>query len=222
SPASNSEIELDSVAPMPLTSEEEELLFKEDEQKSDQKVTEIEMEKASIDGKKVEEFSSILDDIFKDEVVKEESEPQSRSETIPITEDDLVSEIQKHPQSYFEEAKPSEEKVKLAKPEIDVESNKFIQSEYQQKITDEEQIKSAPEQEKEQESSDKPIKNKKSVGDKIVTPTLGEIYAAQGQYAKAIHVFELLSTKHPDNEVFTQKIEMLKQKLEESRNAPKD
>ncbi|NIR48389.1 tetratricopeptide repeat protein, partial [candidate division KSB1 bacterium] len=53
-------------------------------------------------------------------------------------------------------------------------------------------------------------------------PTLGEIYAAQGQYAKAIDVFELLLKKHPDNESYAKKIEMLKKKLEESKDAPKN
>jgi tetratricopeptide (TPR) repeat protein len=36
--------------------------------------------------------------------------------------------------------------------------------------------------------------------EKFVTPTLGEIYAAQGQYEKAIDVFEMLSKRHPENE----------------------
>jgi len=52
---------------------------------------------------------------------------------------------------------------------------------------------------------------------KIVTPTLGEIYAAQGQYAKAIGVFEILRKKEPNNKAYTEKIEYLKRKLEESR-----
>jgi len=52
--------------------------------------------------------------------------------------------------------------------------------------------------------------------DKIVTPTLGEIYAAQGQYAKAIGVFELLSKKDPGNRHFREKIDYLKKRLQES------
>lgn len=51
--------------------------------------------------------------------------------------------------------------------------------------------------------------------DKIVTPTLGEIFAAQGQYAKAIAVFEKLHQKDPDNKAYLRKIEELKRKLEE-------
>ena len=53
---------------------------------------------------------------------------------------------------------------------------------------------------------------------KIVTPTLGEIYAAQGQYAKAIGVFEILRQKEPDNPEWEKKIQMLKQKLAEAQD----
>lgn len=57
------------------------------------------------------------------------------------------------------------------------------------------------------------LKRKK---EKIVTPTLGEIYAAQGQYAKAIGVFEILRKKEPTNSIYIDKIKYLKQKLEEA------
>lgn len=51
---------------------------------------------------------------------------------------------------------------------------------------------------------------------KIVSPTLGEIYAAQGQYAKAIRVYETLLEKSPEEkEKFENKIEELKKKLNE-------
>ncbi|MBL7092971.1 hypothetical protein ISS22_03255 [candidate division KSB1 bacterium] len=52
--------------------------------------------------------------------------------------------------------------------------------------------------------------------EKIVTPTLGEIYTAQHQYSKAINVYEMLLKKEPDNEIYKQKIEYLNKKLEES------
>ncbi|MBC7188226.1 MAG: tetratricopeptide repeat protein [Calditrichaeota bacterium] len=56
----------------------------------------------------------------------------------------------------------------------------------------------------------------KTEEERIVTPTLGEIYAAQGQYAKAISVFTILARKHPDNPRFRQRIEELQRKLEEA------
>jgi tetratricopeptide (TPR) repeat protein len=55
--------------------------------------------------------------------------------------------------------------------------------------------------------------------DKIVTPTLGEIYAAQGQFAKAISVFELLLRKDPNNRVYRDKIDYLRKRLQETENA---
>jgi len=54
--------------------------------------------------------------------------------------------------------------------------------------------------------------------EKIVTSTLGEIYAAQHQYAKAIGVYEILRKKDPTNELYRQKIEYLQKKLEESQS----
>lgn len=55
--------------------------------------------------------------------------------------------------------------------------------------------------------------------EKIVTPTLGEIYAAQGQYAKAISVFEVLLKKDPENQTYQEKIGILHKRMEESQNA---
>jgi len=55
--------------------------------------------------------------------------------------------------------------------------------------------------------------------EKIVTPTLGEIYAAQGQFAKAIGVFELLLRKEPSNRAYREKIEYLRKRLQETEHA---
>jgi hypothetical protein len=55
--------------------------------------------------------------------------------------------------------------------------------------------------------------------EKIVTPTLGEIYAAQGQFAKAIGVFELLLRKDPSNLAYRDKIDYLKRRLQETEHA---
>lgn len=54
-------------------------------------------------------------------------------------------------------------------------------------------------------------------GKKFVTPTLGEIYAAQGQYAKAISVYETLLKNQPDNEWYQSKVDYLKKKLQEQQ-----
>ncbi len=51
---------------------------------------------------------------------------------------------------------------------------------------------------------------------KLVSPTLGEIYTAQGQYSKAIKVYETLLEKSPDNTTYKKKIEALKKRLNEA------
>jgi len=52
---------------------------------------------------------------------------------------------------------------------------------------------------------------------KFYTPTLGEIYAAQGQYSKAISVFETLIKSNPENEMYQQKLDYLRRKLDEQQ-----
>jgi len=49
----------------------------------------------------------------------------------------------------------------------------------------------------------------------MLSPTLGEIYAAQGQYSKAIAVYEQLLQKYPGEEKYIRKIKELKKKLDE-------
>ncbi|MCH6560655.1 hypothetical protein IH799_09920, partial [candidate division KSB1 bacterium] len=61
--------------PMPISPEEEDMLFqREDEVQADteHKISAIEGQVTQIDDEKAEEFSYILDDIFKDEVVEED------------------------------------------------------------------------------------------------------------------------------------------------------
>ena len=63
-------------------------------------------------------------------------------------------------------------------------------------------------------AAEAPGADKKSA--KIVTPTLGEIYAAQGQYDKAIEVYETLLAKHPGDKKFLVKIEEMKKRMKNS------
>lgn len=61
-------------------------------------------------------------------------------------------------------------------------------------------------------------KESESSKGKFFTPTLGEIYAAQGQYAKAISVFETLIKNDPENDWYVSKLEYLKKKLAEQKH----
>ncbi|MCK5149030.1 hypothetical protein KAR48_19905 [bacterium] len=49
----------------------------------------------------------------------------------------------------------------------------------------------------------------------IVSPTLGEIYTAQGQWAKAITIYERLLEKDPEKDAYKQKIQELTKKIDE-------
>ena len=72
------------------------------------------------------------------------------------------------------------------------------------------------------EKSDKQSEEKQTAGDskpassKMVSPTLGEIYAAQGQYEKAIKVFETLLERNPGENKYEEKIKELNEKLKNS------
>ncbi|HOY44976.1 MAG TPA: tetratricopeptide repeat protein [bacterium] len=70
-----------------------------------------------------------------------------------------------------------------------------------------------PAPEEEVPAQEEPVSDKPK--EKFVTPTLGEIYAAQGQYAKAINVFEMLLKKNPENEWYRTKLEYLRKRLED-------
>ncbi|MFQ5640445.1 MAG: tetratricopeptide repeat protein [bacterium] len=215
-----SDIDVQSMSPVSQSKQEEDSLFQTDEP-DEQIPSKFPRPGRDVDENKEEVFSSILDDIFKDEVVQEDPSSQILEETSP-PDDDLVSEIQKDPESYFPKLDSDEPAHEEAEP---LETPAFDDFKPTFEVTP-----STPTQpnrfqfSSEQTYKETPVhtpKIKKSKSDKIVTPTLGEIYAAQGQYAKAIDVFELLLRKNPENESFAQKIEVLKQKLAELKNAPK-
>lgn len=50
----------------------------------------------------------------------------------------------------------------------------------------------------------------------FVTPTLGEIYIAQGQYEKAMQIYQALLEKNPNEKRYKDKIEEIQRKLRES------
>jgi len=139
-----------------------------------------------------EKFSYILDDIFKEEVLDKTEvavAPSPAAETAAIEPEETLAELLK---TETNEVKPRERTPatpREAPPSI---------------------TPTQPEQLFPREPEDR--------RERIVTPTLGEIYAAQGQYAKALGVFEILRKKDPTNPRYQEKIEFLKKKLEESRH----
>lgn len=197
-PGQEETVTLEKVAPVTENPEEEDFLFNEGESTKTEELTNF--EEFQLDDQETEKFSTILDDIFKDEIEDEEKSEQrsSLTETQTVQKESLTQS----------EQKGTDETPENILTTLESEQEPPIKT---QKV----------EETKKQEQKDEDT-NQKTSGDKIITPTLGEIYAAQGQYSKAIHVFETLLKKHPDNQEYLQKIELLKKKLEESKDAPKD
>lgn len=213
------DIDIESMTPISDSADEEELLFKDDD--TEETVAQFDDPEQEVVDSKEEEFSSILDDIFKDEVVQHEATPPLKSSDTPSADEDLVTEIQRDPDSYLPKVDTFDAGVKQPGTEIDEKFDDFGEHE----VPSEHSSLNRMDFSNQEPVQDIPFEfpKRKSAGEeKIVTPTLGEIYAAQGQYAKAINVFELLLKKHPENETFAKKITILKRKLEESKNAPKD
>ncbi len=152
-------------------------------------------------------FSYILDDIFREEET-----------TPPTLEDEELGGPQAiDMQDFFwpEPSAPTEAKVEappVAPPPPEPEQP------LDQLFEEEQEPAPAAEAQGEEPPPLQPAQPQESFTEeeRIVTPTLGEIYAAQGQYAKAISVFTILARKHPDNPRFRERIEQLQRKLDES------
>ena len=220
--------------PMPISPEEEDMLFqREDEVQEDteQKISAIEDQVTQLDDEKAEEFSYILDDIFKDEVVEEDKEESPMSLDDESSKEEAIVEFEDDPESYLAQLRIEEEETPKPEIEPDLDLDEFKGSRFtpdsQSGIGDSvRQFDSSDFQEpsfKKPEPAEKapaprPNRSRKARGDKIVTPTLGEIYATQGQYTKAIDVFETLLKKHPENDFYLKKINHLKKKLAEAKD----
>ncbi len=220
---------IEEVGPMPVTPEEEELMFKEPEPLAafpEEQVEEAqpEPEAEEVDEQKVDEFSYILDDIFRDG--GDDANGQSFQPSAPPTtglNDDIdifLGESQavepEAPETSFKpQNQPEDVQETQARSEPE-ETPPEPQPMPRPTVIDELTPFTPPAA---KEGRSKKGRGKKQ-GDKIVTPTLGEIYAAQGQYGKAIDVFETLIKKYPDNEFYKQKIDLLRKKMAEVADAP--
>jgi len=153
-------------------------------------------------------FSYILDDIFREE----EGAPPAIEEEEPRSEQpaDLREIFWPEP-----EVSPEERPVP-APPAPEVEPEPFAEDLFQAEEAEEEAAAPALERPEPPPAAPSVESAPPEQEERIVTPTLGEIYAAQGQYAKAISVFTILARKHPDNPRFRERIEQLQRKLEES------
>lgn len=160
-----------------------------------------------------------LDDIFReatpedddfppmiDDTAEEPEEPERTSTVTPRSTGDESG--------LFERIRDfAEDEPESASPE-DL-SNKIEKINIEQKISQKEDEEQKVPYEPEPEPTQTTTHRRK---EKIVTPTLGEIYSAQGQYAKAIGVFEILRKKEPNNPAYVEKIKFLKRKMAELNN----
>lgn len=209
---SESEKDAKSVEPLPVSPEEEDLLFESEQQQEEprpegkQEKPDVEERPSDIDESKAEEFSYILDDIFKDEVVEKKEQKSAPKK-------EKSSPGESTPESYLANWGVNQKEMRQEKAEKQKSEKQDINGSARQQS-------SAAIDESPQKAPQEQTKVARS-GERIVTPTLGEIYAAQGQYNKAIEVFETLLKKHPENEFYLEKIDDLKQKLEDARNETK-
>ncbi len=226
---------VDLMESMPISPEEEDMLFQKEEEiqeDTEHKKPENEGQVAQIDDEKAEKFSYILDDIFKDEVVEEDKENSPMDIDDESSEEEAIVEFEDDPESYLAQLRIEDEETPKPENEPDLELDEFKNSGFspdsRSDIEDSfQQFDSADFQEQnfqepepaEKAPAPRPNKRRKARSDKIVTPTLGEIYTAQGQYTKAIDVFETLLKKHPENDFYLKKIDHLKQKLAEAKDA---
>ncbi len=252
------DLDLAAISPMSITEEEEDLVFGDEvspeiesepeidatetpitpEHDSSKKITEV--DEGELGEKEAEEFSYILEDIFKEDGVDEKpaTERQVSKEQAKSALDSEADSFMQGFQELDKDPQNTQETEKQQEPEKDdfPDFSKPTQDDYDfsQSPKPEPKAPPAPEftpppsnpapqelsKDDDIESDDEPLKpspsTAKSKSDKIVTPTLGEIYAAQGQYTKAIDVFTGLLKKHPDNESYNNKIQDLKKKLEDA------
>lgn len=198
---------------------EEEFAFDLPEEKEDE-LTAEEISSLDTEAEKEEEFSFGLEE--------KEEEKEAGEETVPPA----VEAEDKEEESAFNF--PEEEEEKVIAEEIspliaETEKEEDFSFDIKEKEEEKEALESSPETVEEKKiaesepetplaPSEKPDSEAKKMTkeQKLVSPTLGEIYAAQGQYAKAIRVYETLLEKNPDDEGYQEKIEELKQKLKDS------
>ncbi len=262
------EEKVDKIDSMPVSAVEDDLLFEQEEEKQDQEneppvgheqesvtvdSSEPEQTVPELDKEKEEEFSYLLDDIFKDDVIEEPvnnsnsflDEKLNGSDITTIDDGDdtnvvTESSIEADLQYTATQQKLKQDPIQsvdneIQEPSLDDASSLSLGEVAKDSLNAQEGFEPGEEMtdypdplgalqppsiENELKKSKKNTPGKKkNNSEKIVTPTLGEIYTAQGQYGKAIDVFETLLKKYPDNEFYLKKIENLKQKLVESKDA---
>ncbi|NQT25414.1 tetratricopeptide repeat protein [candidate division KSB1 bacterium] len=167
----------------------------------------------------------IKQDIVPEKIPKIKMTPAETDETESFTPDDLNLDIKADPDlPPVEDLEKTDQDIEpvVAKPET---KEKPLEPETSATpLPVEAQVPKAeatqPAETQTQETDDaseeniEPTEIEEKSTPKIVTPTLGEIYAAQGQYDKALVVFEELLEQNPNEQRYKDKIAELKRNLE--------
>ena len=206
-------------------------IFEEQTSQQEESETLVPEETKQQDENKEEEFFFDFSEIEEENKSPEESSPSPLLEKNKTTEQteqtEQTEETEETPLLFEEEVTPEkyENETSTIPPTEEPrseETNPPIPppDEAIQK-TEENKESPSPASEKEQheqgaQEPEPPTHNKGKKEKQIVSPTLGEIYTAQGQYAKAIKVYETLLEKKPGEKQYEEKIEELKRKLKES------
>jgi len=214
----------------PAVGLEEEPVLVEEEAAVEEVTEVIEFEGEEAEEATSEQFDQVIEEIFGDETaaapgetelaqklqeeIQEELEPPFPAEP---EEEELELPVETEEPQAVEEPASAAEAETAAREEVEeifgreTEEETVEAQEEAPPVEEAQPVEQVQPEEPEQKPSSEPPR-------KIVTPTLGEIYAAQGQYAKAIGVFEILRQKEPDNPEWEKKIQMLKQKLAEAQD----
>ncbi|HHM24085.1 MAG TPA: tetratricopeptide repeat protein [Bacteroidetes bacterium] len=196
-----------------------------------------------------EEFEEVQETVVEEEIVEEP--PEETGETVPPLQEETEAAAPEQPEAEKveeateevpgappeaaeerqekaaraifgdEEIVPEEEEAAPEAP-VPERGEEPPQFERQPQEAEAEQKSASPEPEVAGEEQPPEEEEKPRRKEPIVTSTLGEIYAAQGHFAKAISVYEILLRKDPDNEVYKLKIEQLKKKLEEQEKGEQE
>ncbi len=178
----------------------------------------VEMEDSS---KQTEE---IPDDILEESPVEENISTPPGETVEQFTEEQSEEETEKTFSELNEEipyGKTEMTTMELAENEAVMEPEDSVEIEPEVEPATEDLIVQPEAEKTETEEPPEAKKTGSAQKEPFVTSTLGEIYAAQGHFTKAISVYEILLKKNPDNQFYEEKIEDLKRKQKESEQANK-
>ncbi|MEJ2636888.1 MAG: tetratricopeptide repeat protein [Calditrichia bacterium] len=179
------------------------------------------------------DFSAVVSDL----ISERENEVESEDEELLEEEHELEEseELQEAPEELGDE---SEQEYILRDTISETPESEDVETEMEEKEISarkepdepdflpetEEAEEAAPEEEAEEPETEVPQQPEGSRSSRppILSPTLGEIYIAQGRFEEAIDVFKQLLEKDPENPRYGRKIEDLQVIIDKQKSSPKD